>query len=167
MIANRRGQGMLDGLLAMLVFVMLAAVLVDVWTLYQMREFGYRVARDAAFIGASRGRDWLSLTSEGIRLNAATAQSEAEGLIATEMAAKGITGYTTDVRVLADYNGGTIAGYPPLTQATTFGSANWTSPEPAVGVYLELPVTTAFLGILNGNAPVTLHVFAAAGVANP
>ena len=34
----------------------------------------------------------------------------------------------------------------------------------AMGVYLEIPVTTTLLGILNGNAPVTLHIFAAAGV---
>ena len=36
-----------------------------------------------------------------------------------------------------------------------------------MGVYLEMDVQTYILGLVNGNAPVAVHVFAAAGVATP
>ena len=167
MIADRRGQGAVVGFLVMLIFILIAAVLLDVWTLYQTREFGYRVARHAALAGASEGRDWDSINADGIALDAAVAMQEAGALITLEMNARNVTGYASDVRVISGQTGGTITGYPPVTRATTFETADWSSPEPAVGVYLEIPVTPILLGILNGNAPVTLHIFAAAGVGNP
>ena len=49
-----------------------------------------------------------------------------------------------------------MADFPP--------GQTWMETEPAVGVYLEAPVETVFLQVVNGNSAVTLHVFAAAGV---
>lgn len=167
MIRDRRGMGLAGGFLLMLVFILLAGVLVDVYTLERARDWGFRAAQDAALIGASKGRDWESLSAAGIRLDPETAKTEAEHHVTAAAAAAGLTSYTIDVRVLPDFNGGTVAGYPPVSRASVFGHVDWASPEPAVGVYLEFPVATTFLGILNGNAPVTLHTFAAAGVAQP
>ena len=115
--------------------------------------------------GTSRGREWSAVTSGGkIRLVSATAQSEAQGLVATEMANRGISQYVVDVRVLSAPTGGSIAGYPPspVRLGTSLGS--WSSSEPAVGVYLEVPVSWLVLDVF-GNQPKTVRVFASAVVA--
>jgi hypothetical protein len=116
-------------------------------------------------VGASRGRDWSSITGGGdIRLNSTIAQTEAQKLIAAEMAARGISQYVMDVRVLSDAAGGNISGYPPRSVRLGTGLGNWSSNEPAVGVYLEVPVSWVMLDMLNSQVK-TVRVFAAAGVA--
>ncbi len=165
MIRDRRGQSAVWGFLAMFVFIAIASGLVDLYRLYAARNWAYSVAQEAAMAGASRGRDWSAITVDGqMRLNAAIARDEAERLVTTEMTARGITGYTMDIRVLPDPGGGSIPGYPlsPVRLGNSLGE--WQSDEPAVGVYLEVPVNWLLLDRLN-IAVRTVRVFAAAGVA--
>ncbi len=165
MITDRRAQTAAWGLLATLLFVIVAGGLVDVYRLFAARNWAYSVAQEAALAGASRGRDWSSVgESSDIRLVETTAQTTAENLVATEMDARGISDYAMDVRVLPNPGGGTVAGYPPKSVRLGEGLGDWSSSEPAVGVYLEIPVNWLLLDRL-GITGKTVSAFAAAGVA--
>jgi hypothetical protein len=165
MIWERKAQSAVWGVVAMLVFIAIAAGLVDIYRLYAARNWAYAVAQEAAMTGASRGRDWTALLSDSaIRLNAATAQTEAEQIVQQEMAARGITGYVSEVRVLPDAAGGSVTGFPPRSVRLGAGMGSWSSDEPAVGVYLEVPVNWVMLDMLSTSLK-TVRVFAAAGVA--
>ena len=162
---ERKAQSAVWGLLTMLVLVAIAGGLVDIYRLYAARNWAYSVAQEAALAGASRGRDWSAITGGGnIRLNSATAQNEAQNLVAAEMSVRGLNQYVMDVRVLPDPTGGSISGYPPSPVRLGPGLGTWNSSEPAVGVYLEVPVSWLMLDML-GNQPKTVRVFASAGVA--
>lgn len=165
MIRDRRGQSIVWGFLAMLVFIAVAAGLVDIYRLYAARNWAYTMAQEAAMTGASRGRDWSSLAIDGnIQLDPVLAKDEAQNLITAEMSARGISTYVLDVRVLPDAAGGSVTDYPPRPVRLGPGMGNWTSNEPAVGVYLEVPVSWLMLDMLNTQQKV-VRVFAAAGVA--
>lgn len=164
MIRDRRAQSVVWGFLAIMIFVAVAAGLVDVYRLYAARNWAYGVAQEAALTGASRGRDWSSVTGGGaMRLNAAAAKDEAQKLVAAEMAARGIPHYFMDVQVLPDATGGIVNGYPPGPVRLGTGMGNWSSNEPAVGVYLEVPVSWLVLDMFNTQAK-TVRIFSAAGV---
>jgi len=165
MLRDRRAQSIVWGFLAIMVFISTASGLIDVYRLYAARNWAYSVAQEAAMAGASRGRDWSSIIGGGdIRLNTTTAKSEAQQLVAAEMAARGITQYVMDIQVLPDASGGNIAGYPPHSVRLGTNMGNWSSNEPAVGVYLEIPVNWVMLDMLNSQSK-TVRVFASAGVA--
>lgn len=165
MIRDRRGQSAVWGFLAMFVFIAIASGLVDLYRLYAARNWAYSVAQEAAMAGASRGRDWGAVATGGeIRLVEAIARDEAEQIVTTEMNARGVTGYTMDIRVLPEPDGGSIAGYPLRPVRLGSSLREWQSDEPAVGVYLEVPVNWLLLDRLN-IAVKTVRVFAAAGVA--
>ena len=111
MTQDRKAQSMVWGFLAMLIFIVVSSGLVDIYRLYAARNWAYSVAQEAAMAGASRGRDWTSVAGGGdIRLNEATAQTEAQALVSAEMSTRGVTGYEMDVRVLPDPEGGSISG---------------------------------------------------------
>lgn len=165
MIRDRRGQSAVWGFLAMFVFIAIASGLVDLYRLYAARNWAYSVAQEAAMAGASRGRDWSTVATGGeIRLVEAIARDEAKRLATSEMNARGITGYMMDVRVLPEPGGGNLAGYPPRPVRLGNSLGEWQSDEPAVGVYLEVPVNWLLLDRLNISVK-TVRVFAAAGVA--
>jgi len=65
-IGDRRAQSVVWGFLSMLVFIALAAGLVDIYRLFAARNWAYTVAQEAAMAGASRGRDWSSLMVDAI-----------------------------------------------------------------------------------------------------
>jgi hypothetical protein len=164
MTSERRAQTAVWGLLAMMVFIAVASSLVDVYRLYAARNWAYSVAQEAALAGTSQGRDWASISSSGeIRLVEATAKVEAEKLVAAEMAAQGIAGYTIDVRVLPDPSGGSLTNYPPQPVRLGDSLGNWSSQEPSVGVYLTLPVAWLLLDKI-GITGKSIAVFAAAGI---
>jgi len=168
------GQVAVLAALLIMLFVLLAAVLIDAYTLLEARNWGYQAAQQAALSGISNGRDWADLNPPPctggpppIRLVSATAQSATVSLLQQEMTLRGISNYTYDVRVLPDYGGGSISsGYPPLPTRLGAGRGNWTSNEPAVGVYLSFPVST-FLMSFVGRSTVQINVFASAGVDQP
>lgn len=165
MIQDRKGQSALWGFLIMMAFIAIASGLIDIYRLYAARNWAYSVAQEAAMAGASRGRDWSAFTGGGgIGLNSSTAKSVAEQLVMAEMAARGISSYGMDVRVLPDPTGGSISGYPPRPVRLGAGLGSWSSSEPAVGVYLEVPVSWLMLDRINVVTK-TVRVFAAAGVA--
>jgi len=164
-IRDRKGQTALWGFLAMMMFIAIASGLVDIYRLYAARNWAYSVAQEAAMAGASRGRDWGTFVGGGgIRLNSSTAKTEAEHVITVEMAARGISGYVMDVQALPDVTGGSISGYPPRPVRLGSGLGDWSSSEPAVGVYLEVPVNWLMLDWIHATTK-TVRVFAAAGVA--
>lgn len=166
MIRDRKGQAAAWGFLAMLVFIAISAALVDLYRLYEARNWGYRMAQEAALAGASKSRDWGSILSGGqIRLQESTARDEAVRLAQMELAARGISIYQLDVRVLPETTGGTISAFPPRPVRLGQQLGTWSSNEPAVGVYLSFPVEWLLLdrvGVVSKN----VSAFAAAGVAH-
>ena len=166
MIRDRRAQSAVWGFLGMMVFIAIASGLVDIYRLYAARNWAYTVAQEAAMAGASRGRDWSSMLVDGnIRLDPDQSRSQALAVIDSAMSSRGVVLFVNDVRVLPDPGGGAITGYPPQPVRLASGAGNWTSNEPAVGVYLEVPVNWLMLDMLNLDEK-TVRVFAAAGVAH-
>jgi hypothetical protein len=164
MITDRTAQAATWGLLSVLVLVTIAGGLVDIYRLFTARNWAYAVAQEAALTGVSRGRDWDAVSNDGlIQLNSTVAESEARNVITSAMRMRGISNYFTDVRVLPDPFGGTISGFPlrPVRLGETLG--NWSSDEPAVGVYLEVPMDWTLLDVF-GIVPKEIRVFASAGV---
>lgn len=164
LLFDTRAQTAAWGLLIILTLIVIASGLVDVYSLYAARNWAYSVAQEAALTGASKGRDWSSLTSgSGIKLNSSTAKTEAQNLVIAAMNRRGIPTYSLDVRILPDPTGGSIAGYPPSPVRLGSSLGNWSSSEPAVGVYLEVPVRWMLLDLFAVQTK-TVKVFASAGV---
>jgi hypothetical protein len=165
MSVDRKAQSAVWGFLLMLVFIALAGGLVDFYRLYAARNWAYAVAQEASLAGVSQGRDWNSLTADGrLSLDPVRAEDTARQVVVAQMASRGITTYTLDVRVVPDPDGGSIAGYPPTPVRLGSGMGDWSSSEPAVGVYLEVPVDWVLLDMLDTPLK-TVRVFSAAGVA--
>jgi hypothetical protein len=165
MTRDRNGQSAVWGFLAMMVFIAIAAGLVDIYRLYAARNWAYAVAQEAAMAGASRGRDWSAVSADGtMRLSESSAKNGAKDLAITEMTARGISSYTLDIRVLPDPTGGSAPGYPPRPVRLGRNLGAWNSNEPAVGVYLSFPVNWLLLDSL-GIVEKNVNVFASAGVA--
>ena len=164
MIIERKAQSAVWGLLSILVLVVIAGGLVDIYRLYAARNWAYSVAQEAALAGASRGRDWDAvLNTSFIQLDQAVARNEAQNVVNSAMQARGIIRYTSSIRVLPDPFGGTISGFPPRPVRLGDGLSDWSSNEPAVGVYLEVPIQWTILNIF-GIELKTVRVFASAGV---
>jgi hypothetical protein len=179
-----------------LLFILAAAVLVDVYQLEEARNWGYRVAQQAALAGASEGRDWsffqptvdpLALTPTPsdppcadpgrIQLITSQASDAADEMLNYEMSARGFSTrtaapsnlpgtYYADVQVLPDPEGGSIAGFPPKPVRLGEDRGYWITDNPAVGVYLTFPVYTFFMSFVGRNS-VTISVFAAAEASQP
>jgi len=165
MINEKKAQSAVWGLLSILVLVVLAGGLVDIYRLYAARNWAYSIAQEAALAGASRGRDWNAVLTTGlIQLDEAVASSSALAVITSAMQVRGISMYAVSIRVLPDPFGGTIPGFP--VQAVRLGESlgEWSSPEPAVGVYLEVPLQWTILDMFGIDLK-TVRVFASAGVA--
>lgn len=164
MISARKAQSAVWGLLIILVLVVVAGGLVDIYRLYAARNWAYSVAQEAALAGASRGRDWNAVLTTGlICLDPAVASAEAQTIVHSAMQVRGISGYSATIRVLPDPFGGTVSGFPPRPVRLGPGLSEWSSPEPAVGVYLEVPVQWMILNSFGIDSK-TVRVFAAAGV---
>jgi len=65
MIFERKAQSAVWGLLTILILVVIAGGLVDIYRLYAARNWAYSVAQEAALAGASRGRDWDTVLNSG------------------------------------------------------------------------------------------------------
>ena len=65
-LGDARGAAMLWGALASLVLILAAAAVLDTYRLSATRNWAYQVASDAALRGVSRGRDFASLTGNGV-----------------------------------------------------------------------------------------------------
>lgn len=145
---------------------MLAGGLVDLYRLFTARNWAYSVAQEAALAGASRGRDWDFFTASGaMRLLSEPAEAEAEQVLVAEMEARGVSGYGFDIRVLPSPAGGSIPDFPPRPVRLGENLGDWSADEPAVGVFLSVPVDWLLLDVV-GLAGKPVSVFAAAGVAH-
>lgn len=161
------GQVAPAALVIVLIVVVIAGGIVDVYRLQETRSWAYRTAEICALVGATEGRDLGSVYTTGlVRVDPVIGRASAEAAIASAMALRGIADYVSEVRV-CEWGGETITGFPPVARGDMWGSADWFCAEPGVGVYLALPVETFLLGLVTGNEPVTVHAFAAAGVSSP
>ncbi len=160
-----RAQAVAWGLLFTLVLILVAAALIDLYRLVEVRNWAYSVAEEAARGGASQGRDWAYAAASGqMRLNAMTARNQAMRLVEAEMAYRGILDYAMYVQVLPDPTGGTADSYPPRTIRLGEGLGDWTADEPAVGVYLEVYVSNLSLLRFAGLSSGWVHIFVSAGI---
>jgi len=165
MVTDRKAQSAVWGLLSILVLVILAGGLVDIYRLYAARNWAYSVAQEAALAGVSRGREWNTmLTSGTVGLDEDMASEVAQQIVQSAMQMRGITGYQVVIHILPDPLGGTIVGFPPRPVRLGENLSDWSSYEPAVGVYLVVPVQWTILNSF-GIDQKEVHVFAAAGVA--
>jgi hypothetical protein len=180
-----RGQVIVLATILVLLFVLIAAVLIDVYHLEEARNWGYNVAQNSAMAGVSLGRDWNSFEATldpmapvptpredkcvepgKISLSEGLAWSTANEMCNREMDARGITGYSCTIHVLPLPNGG--AGEPGWPPDGRLGGAmgDWHAHNPAVAVYVTFPVHTFFMSIV-GRSSVEIHVFAAAESSQP
>ena len=162
---DERGSATLAGVLFSLILIVLAAAIVDVYRIQDIRTFTYSAANDAALRGASFGRDWNRFTTTGqLGLNETVATNTATNALTALMQMRRLTDYTYQVKVLPDPGGGTVSHFPPVARAELKGRADWTETQPAVGVYVQVTVPTLLFGLIDGNQPIQVHAFAAAGV---
>jgi hypothetical protein len=162
-VRGRRGQAVVAALLMVMIIALLAGGMVDVYRLQEARHWAYRAAEAAALDGTATGRDLSAVYVVGQpRVDPDVGYEAAEDALLDALARRGVGGATYRIEVLEW--GGTAAGFPPVPRADMWGAPDWTSSEPAVGVYLAVPVDTFLLGLVSGNQPVTVHAFAAAGI---
>lgn len=165
-LSKERGQASVAGIMATLILILITAGLVDLYRLHEVRSWAYQAASDAALAGVGSGRDYAYFMATGmISLDEGVAIQAARERVQEEMAARGIVEYVVDIRALPDPEGGSIPGYPPVPRASQWNVTSWSESEPSVGVFLVVPVETYLFGLINGNQPIQVHVFAAAGVA--
>ena len=148
------------------ILILAAAVLADVYHLHEVRNFAYGLAADAAMAGANQGRDFVGYY--GLRRGelglGSSAYSTALNVVTEGMTGRGITGYEVIIQVISNPNGGQVQNFPPVPRAGLAGESHWTTNGPAVGVYLAVPVQTNLFGLVNGGQPITVHTFHAAEV---
>ncbi len=166
-LRDERGSAVVAGVLFTFILLVLAAAIVDVYRLQDTRTFAYSAANDAALRGASLGRDWDSYTATGeLYLDASAANDAAKTALEQMMQARRITNFQYVIGVLPNPGGGTFAMPAPcLLCASLWNTTVWTEDEPAVGVCTVVTVPTILFGLINGNQPIAVHAFAAAGVA--
>jgi len=165
-VRDDSGQAAVASVVLTMILVLIAGGMVDVYRLQEGRNWAYRAAEAAALAGATLGRDLAPVYDPAIgrpRVDPMTGRSRAEDVLLESLNRRGVSGASYQIEVLEW--GGAIAGFPPVARADMWAASDWVSNEPAVGVYLEIPVETWLLGLVNGGDAVTVHVFAAAAVA--
>ncbi|MGB7540260.1 MAG: hypothetical protein WBM17_17090 [Anaerolineales bacterium] len=184
-----RGQILVLAVIFIFMFFLVAIALIDIYHVQEARAWGYRVAQQAALAGASETSDgWIvyqptidpladtptprpdpCMEPVKVQLNPADAEAAAVAMLSDEMQARGFAypaDYSYDIRIYPDFDGGTPEpGWPPGA-ARLGGGGDWSAENPAVGVYLSFDVYTFLSGFV-GRSYVTVHVFAAAEVAQP
>jgi len=156
---SQRGNGLVYGVLAAALCILVVGALYDVAAAYHYRTWGYQAAGEAARTGTLRGTG-LDYVTGLVSLDAGTAQGAAEQFLVAALAQKGVAAYSYDVRVITAPAGGTIPGFPPIPGANLDGGAMRLT-GPGVGVYLEFTFPTAWLGLVDRHA-YQVHVFSAA-----
>ena len=81
MRAQERGQIVIAGALLLLILILVAGGLVDVYRLQAIRDWAYRAAEASALNGAAQGRDFSTVYTVGQpRLDAAGVAAALHGL---------------------------------------------------------------------------------------
>lgn len=163
MIRDTRGQIAVASALLVMILVLIAGALVDVYHLQAERTWAYRAAEAAAITGVANARDFSAVYAVGRpRLDPGAGYAGAQKTLEAEIARHGAAGVTYWIEV-SEWGSEEFAGFPPVPRADLWRQSPWQTKEPAVGVYVELPVETWLLGLTQQNI-VTVHAFAAAGV---
>ena len=155
----QRGNGLVYGVLATALMILVVGALYDVYAAYHYRTWGYQAAGEAARTGtlAGTGLDYAAGT---VSFDALAARQAAEAFLAEALARKGVGAYSYDVQTIDDPAGGAIPGFPPVATANLDGGAMRLT-GPGVGVYLEFTYPTAWLGLVDRHT-YQLHVFSSA-----
>lgn len=163
---GERGSASIAGLFFTLILLVLAAAIVDVYRLQDTRTFAYSAANDAALRGVSFGRDWDQFTATGeMVLDPSVATDAAQGALEQVMRARGITSFQYQIGVIPNPGGGAFnLPAPCAARASLWDTTLWIETRPAVGVCVQVQVPTILFGLVNGNQPITINAFAAAGV---
>jgi hypothetical protein len=166
MLRDERGNAAIAGLFFTLILIVLAAAVVDVYRLQDTRTFAYSAANDAALRGVSFGRDWDQFTTTGeMYLDPYVATDAAQTALESVMQARGITNFQYQIGVMPNPGGATVnLPAPCASRASLWNTTTWTETKPAVGVCVQIQVPTILFGLVNGNQPITVNAFAAAGV---
>ena len=160
---TERGQIMVAGALLLLILILVAGGLVDVYRLQDTRAWAYRAAEAAALSGVAQGRDFSTIYTVGAsRLDPGVGSAGAQQTLDAEIARRGLADVTYQIEV-SEWGGEEFPGFPPVPRADLWGADRWTINEPSVGVYVEVTVPTFLLG-LTQQSVVTIHAFAAAGI---
>lgn len=163
MRSRERGQIMVAGALLLMIVILVAGGLVDVYRLQAVRAWAYRAAEAAALAGAAQGRDFSTIYTVGQpRLDPGAGYAGAEKTLTAEIARRGLADVIYRIEV-SEWGGEEFAGFPPIARADLWSEGNWSVKEPAVGVYVEVAVPTFLLG-LTQQGVVIVHAFAAAGI---
>jgi hypothetical protein len=165
-LMDERGNAAIAGLFFTIILMVLAAAVVDVYRLQDTRTFAYSAANDAALRGASFGRDWDRFTATGeMYLDSYVATDAAQSALESVMQARGMTNFQYQIGVMPNPGGATVTlPAPCAARASLWDTTTWTEPRPAVGVCVQIQVPTILFGLINGNQPITVNAFAAAGV---
>jgi hypothetical protein len=182
-----RGQILILAVVVFFLFFLIATVLIDVYTLFEARNWGYRVAQQAALAGASYTTSkWTFIQPTvdpavdtptpnpngcvdpmRVQLDAIEAESAANEMLNRELATRDdVVVLVREVEVHFQTNGDTTYAWPPGGVRLGVSDVDWTTDNPAVGVYLSFHVDTFLLSFL-GITPGDIHVFAAAEAAQP
>lgn len=159
----QKAQTAVMGLGAIMALVMIASGLVDIYRLFEARNWAYSIAQQAAMVGVSLGRDFDTAGPDGIALDETTARAEALKIVQKQMSRRGITGYVVRIEAIPGKNGGTVPLFPPTARLISTGSSDWTTSKPSVGVYLLVPTDWVLLDLF-GITENYVEAFAAAGV---
>ncbi len=188
----RRGQILVLAVVIVFLFFLVATVLIDVYILFEGRNWGYRVAQQAALAGVSATpTKWVVYLATAtvvdpmadtptpgapecidpvrIELTSDEAYDAAEAILFTEMGARGYVypgGFDYDIQVLPNFDGGSVVNYPTVGVRLGEARGDWSAQYPAVGVYISYHVDTFLLSAI-GIASGEIHVFASAEAFQP
>ena len=163
MIRDTRGHIVIASALLVVILILVAGALVDVYRLQEARAWAYRAAEAAAVTGSATGRDLSTIYIIGQpRLDPTAGYVGAQQTLEAEIARRGAAGVMYRIEV-SEWGNTEIVGFPPVPRADLWGDGTWQTKEPAVGVYVEMPVETLLLG-LTQQGVVTVHAFAAASI---
>jgi Flp pilus assembly protein TadG len=166
MMRDTRGQIATASAMLVMILIVIAGALVDIYRLQEARDWAYRAAEAAALSGAADGRDFSTIYTIGqMRLDPITGYDVAQRTLDAEIARRGATGVIDQIET-SEWGGDVFTDFPPVSRADLWNSDTWSPTTPSVGVYVELPVTTFLLGLTQQNT-IRVHAFAAASVAQP
>ncbi len=162
---DERGQMAPAALVLILLLVTVAAAAIDGVQLLQVRQRVYQITADAALQGTRAGAQYEAYVLGGaVTLDPVSATAQAQAVATAGLHAAGLMTYTVRIEVLPAATGGVVPGFPPVARAAATGAADWSSPEPAVGVYVQAAVPTLWLHWILGTTAVPVHAFSAAGM---
>jgi hypothetical protein len=149
------------GFALMLIVLALSASLLDIYSLATAKAWADRVCQEASLVAVSTARDLAAYVQTGrVRVDPDVADQVAREVVALRAQQRGYQ-YSVQVEVLEE--GGSVPGFPP---AGSILGRDFAGNDPAVGVYLEVEVPTAFMKALGFGNATRVHAFAASSLSS-